>query len=540
MREDTIGIFIMLPRQVVCSGLFAIFCLNFWLASEGRGTQSRTPPLHISQTLNPEPRTLNPEPCFSGYRLDLVPNDPFYFNNGNIRTDFQRWVFDGIEADRNLNAETGWGLTTGNSDVVIAVIDSGVWLEHPDLKENLWRNIGEIPANQVDDDQNGFIDDVNGWDFIENTPDPNPDLGNGRDDDGNGLADENTAHGTIVAGVIGARGNNRTGIAGTTWRCQLMPLKVARDDGSVSEDALAAAIRYAAKNGAQILNLSLSQATVGAAVREAIEFAQAQGALVIASAGDENTDSPRFPARLPGVIAVGATDSGFRGAPRGFNGSAIAERAFFSSFGPAAVDVVAPGFALSTSVLSVFDAMSGSGNPGTPVYAFSAGTSIATGYVSGLAALIVAQAKTQNLVLTAAEIRYLIVTATQELPDDPDDKPDAGKTWAARGRVDFVKALNAVPTRGVLPLIRTVAFDAGRRRLTVQGDNFPEADAVVTLDGAPLPRENHRYRTLSSGIARKLIVTNVDPNRLPAGRSVQIAVRRVSTGQTSALFTFTR
>ncbi|MBX7220477.1 MAG: S8 family serine peptidase [Blastocatellia bacterium] len=476
----------------------------------------------------------------SGYRLDLLPNDPFYTNAGNVKTDFQRWIFDGIKNNRNLNAQTAWDLTTGRPDVVIAVVDSGVLVTHPDLKDNLWRNEKEIPGNGLDDDGNGFVDDVQGWDFVGNSANVNPDLGDGLDNDGNSLADENTYHGTFLAGLIAAKGNNGTGIAGTTWNCRFMPLKVVGADGTAAETEVVRAIRYAVANGASVINLSFSGLTAGADIRAAIAFALERNVVVVASAGDENSPSPRFPARLPGVISVGATASGFTNAPRDFNGSKINGRAAFTTFGPEAVDVVAPGFALSTGVLSVFDERAGEGKAGTAVYTFASGTSVSTALVSGLAALVISRGRDLGLSLTVEQVRNIIFSTTVQLFDDPDDKPDAGSAWAGRGRVEFVNALNAVASLGNTPLIRKVTYAAGQMQLTLTGDNFPVATSVVALNGTELPQRNLRFAKVSSGLARKITVANVGESLFPVGERIQITVRNGRDGKVSPPYTYVR
>lgn len=117
-----------------------------------------------------------------------VPTDPYYANASGQPGDYQRWVFNGLGSDRNVNAEAAWDITTGRSDVVCAVIDSGIRQDHPDLAALIWTNPGEIPGNGIDDDLSGYVDDVHGWDFYWNENDSNPDLGNGLDDDGFGSA----------------------------------------------------------------------------------------------------------------------------------------------------------------------------------------------------------------------------------------------------------------------------------------------------------------------------------------------------------------
>jgi len=288
----------------------------------------------------------------------LVPNDEFYqgmdaFFEGAGPLDFQRWYL----GDTLLRAESAWDLTTGRADVVVAVIDSGVDLDHPDLAANIWVNPGEVPGNGLDDDENGFVDDVNGWDFYSNDSDPNPDLGDGIQ------GDRNVAHGTLVAGTIAAVGNDGVGVTGAAWNVQIMALKVFTDDGFADDFGILEAITYAAENVADVINLSLGAllnepVPVADPLTEAvIAAAHSAGVVVIAAAGNESSSNPSTPASATHAISVGANDYGsvywaFTGAPWGTDPSG---RAFFSNYGRY-VDVVAPGVrTLSTYVFSQAD-----------------------------------------------------------------------------------------------------------------------------------------------------------------------------------------
>ena len=263
-----------------------------------------------------DPDVENAEPNYIVY-TDIGPPDDTYFSrlwglhntgqnvNGTNGTD-----------DADIDALEAWGVTTGSSDVVVAVVDSGVDINHPDLAANIWTNPGEIPGNGIDDDGNGYIDDVHGWDFYRNDNDPR---------DANG-------HGTHVAGTIAAAGDNASGTAGVSWSAQIMPLRFIDAWGSGTTDRAIAAIEYANAMGADVINNSWGGGGGGDSLKTAIE---ASAALVVCAAGNSgrNNDSiPFYPSSYnsANIIAVAASDQDDK-------------LASFSNYGAVSVDVAAPG-----------------------------------------------------------------------------------------------------------------------------------------------------------------------------------------------------
>jgi subtilisin family serine protease len=264
----------------------------------------------------------------------------------------------------NIDAEPGWDIETGRPEVVIAVIDTGVDYTHSDIEGNIWHNPGEIPGNGVDDDENGFVDDDIGWDFVEGTADC-------ADDEDCDLSDrdpmDGQGHGTHVAGIAGAVTNNAAGIAGVAWHCRIMAVRAGYKEldgtGTLEVDDAAEAMRYAVDNGAQVLNLSWGDSGDYTPVREAVQYASASGVILCAAAGNDGEDNPFYPAAYsdPAVLAVGSTNS--------YN-----HKADTSNYGTW-VDISAPGVGiLSTCV----------GN----VYCTKSGTSMAAPHVTGLTALL--------------------------------------------------------------------------------------------------------------------------------------------------------
>lgn len=262
-----------------------------------------------------------------------------------------------------IGAASAWDKTTGSDKVIVAIIDSGAQIVHPDLADNIWINENEIANNSVDDDQNGYVDDVYGWDYMENDGNPTP-VPNGIDDDNDGYVDFGVDHGTHVAGIVGAVGNNSLGVAGVNWQVKLMILKVTDDEGYGGTDAIISAVNYAIDNGADIINLSLGEYEPSAFEEEAIEAATDNNILVIGAVGNDNKNldnDPIYPACYDKVLGIGATNRND-------------ERAYFSNYGDC-VDLAAPG----VGILSTLYGLN---------YGNMSGTSMAAPMVAGAAALL--------------------------------------------------------------------------------------------------------------------------------------------------------
>lgn len=298
------------------------------------------------------------------YRVQatVLPDDPRFPELYGLHNTGQT----GGTPDADIDAPEAWDRQTG-TDVVVAVIDTGLDYNHEDIVGNVWTNPGEIPGNGIDDDNNGYVDDVRGWDFVNNDNDP---------------FDDND-HGTHVSGTIAAVGNNGIGVTGVNWSARIMPLKFLSARGSGSTADAISALDYAVMMGARISNNSWGGGAFSQALYDAIAAAQVAGHLFVAAAGNDGVDTdvtPSYPASydLDNIVSVAATDAN----------DALAG---FSNFGAVTVDLGAPG----VSILSTTP---------TNTYSSFSGTSMATPHVAGTAALLLAADPTLDLVALKAAL----------------------------------------------------------------------------------------------------------------------------------------
>ena len=311
--------------------------------------------------LNQSPAVEFAEPNYLVQVADTLPNDPGWGSQ---------------YGPTHIQAPQAWDITTGSSSVVIAVIDSGVDLGHPDLAAKIWSNPGETgggkQTNGRDDDNDGYVDDWRGWDFVNGDNNPQDDHG----------------HGTHVAGIAAAASNNGVGIAGVAWGARVMPLKVLNSGGGGSNSNVAAAMTWAANHGAKVINLSLGAASPSAVMEDAVNYAYFKGVTVVAAAGNQNTLGVLYPAAYDHAIAVASTD-------------ASNNRSSFSNYGPE-IDLAAPGSNIYSTYWN-----------GGSTYATLSGTSMATPHVVGVAALLAGQPGFD----TPDKIRMAMETTALDLGD---------------------------------------------------------------------------------------------------------------------------
>lgn len=312
-----------------------------------------------------------------------------------------------------IGAKAAWDIATGNDSVVVAVVDTGIDYSHPDLEDNIWANPGEIPGNGLDDDMNGFVDDVCGWDFVY----------------GDSAPTDLHGHGTHVAGIVGAEGDNGIGIAGVNWSCSLMALKAGDDQGGMDEADEIRAINYATLMrsdygiNVRVINYSVgwydnSAGSAGsAAERDAIQKAGAAGILFVASAGNDGLGTDVHPHHYPSgylldnIISVASSDN-------------MDFLSTSSNYGHTSVDLAAPGE-------DIYSTVPGGGHEE------KSGTSMAAPHVAGAAALLCTIAPTASY----QEIRQAIFDGVDSL-----SRWDWDKT-VTDGRLNVIKAINALGSR---------------------------------------------------------------------------------------------
>ncbi len=354
-------------------------------------------------------------------RLAYTPNDQYYPNEWHLSA---------------MNVPSAWDTERGDSSVVVAVIDTGVDVAHPDLAANIYVNAGEIAGNGIDDDGNGYVDDVRGWDFANNDNNPADDHG----------------HGTACSGEIAAVQDNGIGVTGVAPGCRVLPVKAATSDGYFYDSATVPAYIYAANLGCRVFSMSYFTDRVVPAEKDGIEYAWSRNVLPVAAAGNSAFVHCYYPGAYEHVLSVAATEwSNYR--------------AWFSDFG-SWVDVAAPGVGIWTTT---------AGGGYTDGFA---GTSAATPNAAGVAALLASAVPGA----TNAEIRAAIEDTATDLTE-----ANVGH-FSQYGLVNADAALSALLAGGAGP--RSAEFDfaapvgggpgTGIRQIAIWGRGFETGSVGVT------------------------------------------------------------
>jgi len=339
----------------------------------------------------------------------VTPDDPYFLTHQySLHNTGTQPPWDPGTAGGDIDIEPAWDITDGDTSVVIAIIDTGIDFAHPEFTDRIWLNEDEtLNFEGLDNDGNGYPGDRYGYDFANDDPWP--------------LDDHQ--HGSHVAGIAAASGNNGIGIAGINWKCRIMPLKVLGASGSGTASDIAEAITYAVNEGADVINLSIGGG--GASVEhQAINYAIAADVVVCAAMGNDNTDTPSYPAAYDSVISVGATDPDDQralgpGCPIEVSGS---------NFGPW-IDVCAAG----ERVWSTIPVTMGS-------YGEYCLTSQATPHVVGLASLILSLRPDY----TADSVRRLIQLSAEDQVGRPEEDTPGFDIYHGWGRINALNALRAL------------------------------------------------------------------------------------------------
>ncbi|MEP7028771.1 MAG: S8 family serine peptidase [Candidatus Eisenbacteria bacterium] len=395
-----------------------------------------------------------------------------------------------IDSNADIHLPEAWDLEHGSSSVVIGILDTGVDLGHPDLASQIWTNPGEIPANGIDDDGNGYIDDVHGWDFGDGDADPNP----GPMFDASGI--DVGYHGTAVAGVASAATNNNEGIAGAGWNSRILPLKVADSTGATTFSAAAQGILYAAAKHIGVLNMSLGEANPDSAdfafFQALMDQAVAANVACVASAGNEGSSVQVIPAACNGVLAVGSTSEN--------NTSST-----FSNWGPW-VDVAAPGESMWVPICRNYPIDDTSqiiyeyffGWDGVRPYMLQDGTSFSSPLAAGTCALVRAHFPTANALGVINHVKatgdnilydhpigplvnaYRAMTTTLAAPGDLLAGEGALRLAPARP-TPFTSSTSIAFTLPLAAHVRLVVVDAAGRRVRIlaEGEETAGSHAVI-------------------------------------------------------------
>lgn len=365
------------------------------------------------------------------YEIFYTPNDPSFNQQWHLQT---------------IQAENAWNLGQGNSNVVVAIIDDAVLLNHQDLAPSIWVNPGEIAGNNIDDDGNGYIDDINGWDAADNDNDPNPPAAT--------VSNNAFAHGTHVAGITGAATDNSIGIASIGFDLKLMAVKTKTDASTGgSLQAPYQGVQYAIATGPDVMNMSWGGGAFSQTYQALFDQAFAQGIVSVAAAGNSNTSAPMYPASYNNVISVGATAQGD-------------SKASFSNFGPT-IDVMAPG-------AGIYSTLPGS----VSSYGNNSGTSMASPLVAGLAGLMIAYDPT----LTPTDLELCLKSSCDNIDaQNPGYIGDIGS-----GRVNAFEALNCLkPISAVFSANFTQVCPGGQVQFTDMSTNSPNSWQWTFQGGIP-------------------------------------------------------
>lgn len=346
------------------------------------------------------------EPNYIGYGMSsepVTPNDMYFFRQYGHKNEGTFFLSES-KVNADIDLDEAWGIEQGDSSIIVSTLDSGIRLEHPEFEGRIWENPNEI-NDGIDNDENGLIDDLYGWNYAYD----------------NKVLIDDYGHGTNVTGIIAANGNNKVGYAGVDWECKLMTCKVLDKNNFGYYTWWADAIYYSVAKGAKVINMSLGGAGNSALLHDAVKFANDNNVTIIVSMGNANLSNPYYPAAFPETIAVGAT-----------NAKDERVEPFFwdeesgSNFGEH-IDVVAPGsyiYGLSNSSDNNY-------------HSYWGGTSQAAPHVAGLASLLLAQDNTR----TPDDIRAILRLTADDQIGKTEEDTEGFDIYYGYGRINAFEAL---------------------------------------------------------------------------------------------------
>jgi len=336
-------------------------------------------------------------------QLQVLPNDTHFSRQYGLYNDGS-FSLSPATTDADIDMELAWDIELGSSSIIIAVLDAGVKMDHPELAGRIWENSNESD-NSIDDDNNGYIDDVVGWDFANDDNDPTDDYG----------------HGTNVTGIIGANGDNSLGYTGVDWHSKLMICKILDENNSGFYSWWTDAIYYAVDNDADVINMSVGGSGFSSTMQEAINYAYDNGVAVVACMMNENNSVTYYPAGYQNTIAVGSTNANDERSSPFFWDSESG-----SNYG-SHIDVVAPG--------NYIYGLSYQSN--TNYNTYWGGTSQATPLVTGLCALLLAQDPSR----TPDDLRNIIINTAEDQIGKPSEDILGFDNYYGYGRINAFQAL---------------------------------------------------------------------------------------------------
>ena len=336
--------------------------------------------------------------------LQITPNDTYFSRQYGLHNDGSFALYTSIN-DADIDMDLGWDIEQGSQSITVAVLDAGAKLDHPEFSGRILTNPNET-LNGSDDDNNGYIDDIEGWDFANNDNDPTDDQG----------------HGTNVAGIIGANANNNIGYSGVDWNCKLMICKVIDENNSGLYSWWIDAIYYAVDNGAKVINMSVGGSGFSTTMQTAIDYAYNNGVTVVACMMNTDNNVTYYPAGYQNTIAVGSTN------PNDERSSPFFWSATSGSNYGSHIDVVAPGnYIYGLNYLS-----------NTNYNSYWGGTSQATPLVSGLSSLLLAQESNRS----PDDIRTIIRNTAEDQVGNLSEDILGFDNYYGYGRINAHQALN--------------------------------------------------------------------------------------------------